>query len=142
MYLGRYRVGEYVTLAVWCRTTAGVATFPDIAPTAIIYTEDASLVTMKMPVCDKYGVRGFFLKPFYVDSRFISSALETGFMRVLYQYEIDSIAFADEDLFEIVAGGTTDGVGISSYYYRRPQQSFVLVQAEGGRLLKKRNPKP
>ncbi len=63
-------------------------------------------------------------------------------MRVLYQYEIDSIAFADEDLFEIVAGGTTDGVGISSYYYRRPQQSFVLVQAEGGRLLKKRNPKP
>ncbi len=141
MYLGRYRIGEYVPLAVWCRNAAGTPTLPDIAPTAIIYTDEASLLTIKIPICDKYHQTGFFLRNFYLNSRFVDSDLETGFIRVLYQYTLSSVSYSSEDVFEIIAGGSTDGVGISSYFYRRPQQSFVLVQAEGGSLLKKRNPR-
>lgn len=137
MYLGRYRVGEYVPLSCWCRTAAGVPTLPDIAPTARLYLNATAIKTLKIPICDKYHVTGFFLHRLFLGN----AVFDAGQVRVVYQYALSSTAFSTEDTFEIVEGGSDDGVGISCYVYRRPQQTFVLVQGEGGRLLKKRNPR-
>ena len=136
MFRGRVTIGQSVQLALWARDVNGLPTLPDVAPTANVYAGNVKLKTFKMPIQDRFQVVGFFSFPLFLGK----GLYHTGSIRVRYQYAISGSSFVAEDLFDIVDGGDDDGTGISCFYFRRPLNSFVIIQGEGGRLLRRRNP--
>lgn len=137
MYRGRTTLGRIVQLGLWCRNASGTPTLPDTAPSARVYKEDGTLVeTFKMPINDRYFVTGFFSFGLFLGTGLYA----VGRYRVRYQYLLAGVARTDEDSFDVLDGGNGHGLGISSFYYRRPINNFLLIQSEGGRLLRRRSP--
>ena len=136
MFRGNFQVGVSVQLAIWTRNAAGTPTLPDIAPTMRIYSASALVLAGKMPIMDRFRVTGFFSYPLYLGK----GLWHPGMQRVRYEWIIGGSHYASEDTFQIADGGNDDGIGISSFYYRRAQNSFLLIQGDGGRLVRRRNP--
>jgi hypothetical protein len=137
MFRGRYRLGDLFPLSVWCRNAAGTPTLPDAAPRVRITDADGDFVlAQKIPIIDPDDITGLFRYRLSLDSRF-----STGTYHVSYQYEIGGTAYGKTEDLEIVAGGHTDGAGISMYYMRQSPKDFVLLQTDGGLLRKLRNPR-
>lgn len=123
-------------LSVWCRTAAGTPTEPDNAPVAVINSSTAHVLTVRLPILDRFVTTGFFHYPLQLDGRFA-----TGQYSVVYQYAIGGTSLSQEESFEIVAGGHVDGHGLSLFYLTRPTSNFVLLQTDLGRLIRRRNPR-
>ena len=136
MYLGRYKLGEFLPLTVWCRTAALAPALPVTAPVAMVYSDSSLVTSFKMPIRDRYVVTGFFQHALRLDGRF-----GIGHYQVVYNYITGSVAKGQVDSFEIVAGGHADGMGISLYYCRRPTSDFFVLHCDGGRVVRRRNPR-
>lgn len=136
MHVGRYEIGTKVPLTLWCRDNVGTPTMPDANPLATVWSETDKIADFKMPVHDPYRMDGLFKHGLYLGL----GAYEPGRYRVLYHYIIGGNFYMGVDEFDVVAGGSDDGTGISMFFYRQPKSDFVLIQSEGGRLLRKRNP--
>lgn len=137
MYRGRVTVGEQILLSLWTRNTAGTPTLPSAAPVARLYDEVNVLITaFAMPIHDRFHVTAYFQFNLFLGK----GLYEPGKVRVRYAFTVGGVMQHAEDEFEIVSGGSDDGVALSSYFFRRPISSYLLMQGEGGRLLRKRNP--
>lgn len=135
-YKGRYILGDTVPLDVWCRSSAATPTEPDQAPVAIVCSDTAQVLVQRLPICDRYGITGYFHYPLRLDGRFAA-----GSYRVLYQYSIGGTAYGHAESFEVAAGGHADGPALALFYYRRPTSDFVVLQADSGRIIRRRNPR-
>lgn len=136
MDMGRYILGDTIGLSCWCRDSSATPTEPDQAPVAVITSESAHVTTLRLPIHDRYGVTGYFHLPLVLDNRFAA-----GQYVVTYQYVVGGTAGGDVSTFEIVGGGHTDGPGIGLFYYRRPTSDYCLIQTDGGRIIRRRNPR-
>jgi len=136
MYRGRYTLGDFVPLSLASRNSSDTPTLPGSAPVADVWSDSAKVLSQKLPIHDRYGTTAFFHHLLQLDSRF-----SAGRYRVLYRYKVGSDTKLATDTFEIVAGGHHDGPGIAMHYYHDPGNEVVLLQGEGGRLLKLRNPR-
>ena len=135
MHRGSAALGEFVTLAVWCRDSVSTPTLPAAAPLATIYSAaGATVAAFKMPIMDRYHATGYFAFRLYVGADFA-----VGSYRVLYSYLLGSDYYADEDTFDVVADGHADGGGLSMHFYRRPTSDWIIYQGHS-RVLRRRNP--
>jgi len=136
MYLGRYQLGQHMTLFVRTRDASGTPAFPDQAPTAYITSAGGALVaTKKMPVVDRFGATGVFMLPLPV-----GAAFAVGHYVVTYHFKISSYQGVESDQFEIVSGGNKDGAVIAAHWYERPHGHFIVQQTDAGKLIQGRNP--
>jgi hypothetical protein len=132
----RVQLGDFLNLRVWARDSSMTPTLPARAPVADIFTDSGSKVlSVKLPIEDRYGVTAFFQHRLFLDDKF-----SPGRHRVIYSY-IVSTNKLDEDAFEVVAGGNGLGAGISMHHLFHPTSEFLLLQTNSGRLLRLRNPR-
>ena len=139
-WIGRKALGEEIKLTVQCTTASRVPTAPDQAPTYRVYTEAGVLVTNgSLPPTERYQATGLFeyMLP-------LNSSFSTGRYFVRYAYVISSVTLVPEyqDSFEIVAGGSTDGMINSMFYLDRPDgKDFILSSTDMGTLGASRGPR-
>lgn len=137
MFRGRKILGDEILLGVQCKS-AGTPTAPDAAPTMKIYTEAGAAVLSKaIPPLDRYSATGLFeyMQP-------LNSSFAAGRYFVRYTYVISGATKAAPiDSFEIVAGGSADGMYNALFYLDRPDgNDWVLGTTDQGTLTNNRGP--
>lgn len=142
MYRGRYLLGEYVPLLLYCRNGSGTPSVPDNAPLMRVYSSSGLVLDGTVPLSRKMAIEDrYVLDGVFKDKLHLGSLFSTGPYRVVYTYAVSGTAYGDEDRFEVKAGGHSDGAGISMFHYPNPRNDSVLVQCESGRLIRRRNPR-
>lgn len=139
MFRGRLRLGEEVTIAVQCYDVNGTPSLPDDCPVAKVWNSAGTKVfNAKIPIQDRYGTTGYFQR-----NIFLGPAFAVGLYTVTYIYSTAGQSFVnlDEDNFEIIAGGDTDGITEAMHYYHRPQADYVVQQLSSGKIKRRRNPR-
>jgi hypothetical protein len=137
MMRGRYYLGQRVPLTLRATDENGAPVLPSLPPTARVYAGLSLVLALRLPVVDRYQATGVFHYALFLDSRFA-----VGRHRVLYQWITPGRTFAEADHFEILPGGHADGAGRALVYYARPGGGdVVLIQTDGGRLVRKRGPR-
>lgn len=136
-WVGRFRLGEWVPIIVRTSNDSLTPTKADATPVAVVYDSSGSPVAnFKVPIADQSYVTGLFKERIFLDSNF-----STGYHSVIIHFAVGSVQKVQVVEFEIVAGGDSDGSGISLYHFRYPSRDYVLVQTDGGWLRKLRNPR-
>lgn len=133
---GRYQLGDIVPLGVRATNGSGTPTVPDQAPVATIVSDSAQVLTLALPIVDRYGITAWFSYPLH-----LSGIFAAGTYRVVYDWVIGGTAYGSEDTFEIAAGGDGEGAGLSMFWFGRPTSDFLLLQTDGGRIIRRRNPR-
>jgi hypothetical protein len=135
-YRGRYIQGDAVQLSVLTRDNARLPTVPDTAPVAAVCLGSEQVATFRLPIVDRFAQRGYFSLPLVLDARFVA-----GSYRVVYQWLLSGVMYSAAESFEVVAGGQGDGAGLAMFYLHRPASDWVLLQTDGGRMIRRRNPR-
>lgn len=135
-YLGRYRLGDDVPLTLQCVDASGTASVPTEAPYADVWNASAKIMTLRLPVADKFQATGLFHQLLRLGIDFA-----TGHYRVVYRYLVGSFVGQEVDVFQIVAGGDVGGPVLAMHAYDRADATFIVHQLSSGRLVKGRNPK-
>ena len=138
MYRGRFRLGEEITIGVYCFDGNAAPVVPDDCPVAKIFNASGHVVyNARVPIQDRYGITGLFQTQV-----FLGPAFAPGQYTVSYSYSSGGGAYAgeEEDNFEVLPGGDTDGITEAMFYYHRPNADFVIQQLSSGNLKKRRNP--
>jgi hypothetical protein len=132
------RLGEEITVAVQVYDSNGTPQLPDDCPIAKIFNAAGSVVwTAKIAIQDRYGTVGYFQQ-----NIFLGPAFAVGPYTVTYSYAVGGNPGSDEDNFEVIAGGDSDGTTESLYFYHRPQADYVIQQLSSGKIKRRRNPRP
>ena len=143
MNLGRKHVGDWLKLELTTLNASGVATLPDAAPTANIYSATGVLQMSspyKLPVVftdrnDSNTLLGFFSRRLV-----LTTSLTAGRYTVLYEWTISGARHHRWDFFDIVTGGSTDGTVHGVFALNRPETKEVHYDTESGKILVGRNP--
>jgi len=112
-----------------------VITRPDDAPRAIMWDNSGIIESVRMPICDKRNTAGRFRHFINLDGKY-----SAGHHWVQYMYQISSTVRSKIESFQILGGGNVSGSGISMEYFGRPPNAYVLVQTDGGVLVRRKNP--
>jgi hypothetical protein len=141
MYRGRYQLGTHVPLAVLTVNGSNVPSAPASCPRLEVRTAAGAVVfgDKPVPVQDRYGAEvdaTVFAYSLFLDGRFAA-----GLYTATYRYTLGSYEGVVVDEFEVVAGGDGDGAVIAMHYFDRPHAKFVVMQLDGGSLVKGRNPR-
>jgi hypothetical protein len=134
MYRGEFQLGDLLSLQLQT-TSAGAGAEPDDAPRAFVYSPSGIVESHLLPVTDERNVTGRFWICLPLDSKY-----STGYYWIHYLYVMGGVTKSTLESFEIVAGGDSKGTGISMEHFRRQPNDFVIVQTDGGFLLRKKNP--
>ena len=138
-YLGRYTLGDLVPLYVEVQNTSGTLTNDSPAvPTIDVWSASAKVAAgLRIPVDDRYVVNGLYWYWLSLNDRFT-----TGTYTAVSMYRIATTsARISTDVFEVVAGGNVEGAAIGMHYFKVPQTNFVIMQTDGGRIIRLRNPR-
>ena len=135
MYFSGKQLGDMLTLLLWSRNTAGTPVAPDAAPVAEIWSDGDLIERFSLPAVPGTSGKIFLYNLFLGDISYVP-----GKYFVRYTWELSTVIQTKMDVFEIVAGGDYDGVGISMHFLRQPAGDFVLVQGMSGRVLRLKNP--
>lgn len=135
-FAGRFILGDTVLLSCLCRDAENVPMKPDRAPVAVVTGDSALTLTMKLPIRDRFTLPGYFAYPLVLDSRFA-----VGHYTVGYQWVIAGTPYGSTGCFEVTGGGQADGPGLAMFFLHRPQSDWVLLQTDGGRMIRRRNPR-
>lgn len=141
MWRGRKAIGEEIMLGLQCVNSTGVPTAPDAAPTMKIYTSSGAgvlVLSKAIPPREQFTATGLFEY-----EQPLNSSFSTGRHVVRYTYSISSTAYVGEpDFFEIVAGGSSNGMKDALFCLDRPdQRDWVLTTTDMGTLAANRGPK-
>lgn len=136
MFLGHYQLGDLVPISVWTRTAADTPTEPDDVPAVHVMDSDGDVsVGRTIPIVDRMDVTGYFLYRINLNENFAA-----GYWTVHITYAIGGNHFAETRQFEILAGGNAEGNGIAMYFFKPPNNDYVLMQTDRGTLKRLRNP--
>lgn len=137
MYLGRFRLGEWVKVPLLGDdfTTASAVQF---APALSIYNAAGTKVySGLMPPLDPYGAgRRLFSAPIR-----LSSAFAVGRYFVAMNYLVTSNRrYLKTANFDVVAGGNAAGNVIAMWYYPRPHATHLVLRTDADSRVLARNP--
>lgn len=135
MNLGSFHVGDSIPLSVQGLNTTPVATLPDSAPIARIYSGSTLKESVSLPICDRYKTTGYFQK-----RHRLSSAYSAGIYLIVYDVVISSTTYRTVAFFQVYSGGDADGTVIAATAVERPEANIVLYATESGCLKAGRNP--
>jgi len=133
MNLGRFQLGQFVTLGLSTVNTVGVPTAPDAAPMATITTPGV-VAGAPFKLAMNGGPLAFAL------SIQLGLAYGLGTFSVTYTYSVNGAALTGGDTFTVIAGGDPGGGIIAMAYYERPEAGYVVTQLTSGRIVQGRNP--
>ena len=126
--LGRYRRGDWVTLAFT------LTQIPDTIPVAIILdSNSATIATLIMPAA--CANRLTYSRPVQ-----ISLAYAVGNFSVFYHYVVSGTPTLQQATFEVVPGGDSGGAVIAIYSLDRPEVRSIVAQLDSGVLVLGRSP--
>ena len=135
MYLGRYFQGQVVPILVRTIDGSGTPSLSDNPPFIDLRRDGALIRQVQAPILDRYVSTGTFVYPLRLDASFTAGRYTaTHFYRAGAYYGLDS------DVFEIVAGGDSDGSIITQFYWKRPEAIYLVQQTEAENILLRRNP--
>ena len=134
--IGRYAIGEEVSLTLNTTNGSGTPTAPTSAPTARLYRGTTLIATKKMPRID-IDVTGLFALPLYLTNDYST----TGIYQVVYVYVISGTTYQAQDTFEVVAGGHHRGSVMAMYRLTNPEAVELVQYTSGGVLQSGRNPR-
>lgn len=138
MYRGRTQLGKELIVGVRTHDGSEPAA-PTAAPTIEVYSGTARVITPRsIPPLDRYGLTvpaSLWQYRLLLDGRF-----DVGGYSVVYRWAVGSYNGVEIDTFEIMPGGHEDGAAIASYFYRRPNASYIVQQTDAGRIIKGKNP--
>lgn len=139
--LGRFQLGDFVPLKLRTVDGNGTYAFPTVAnPTAAVFDMAdlaAAVETVQLIVQDRYKRTGYFGK----NHRLSSSYAAAKSYMVIYEWALSGTNYGDFDVFDVIAGGSSDGAVIGAEAYPRPEGEQVVYQLDGGKLLAGRNPR-
>ncbi|MFO0899366.1 MAG: hypothetical protein U0836_18225 [Pirellulales bacterium] len=137
MFIGRFQLGDFVTLVVWCRDSAGTPAVPTAHPQAKIYDAAGSLVqTHDLPLVDSADTTGRFRFELPLGTQYA-----VGYYDVKIDYTISSVVYSELMSFQVLAGGHTDGSLIAAELYNSPNSPWLVAETDRGTLLAHRNPR-
>jgi hypothetical protein len=141
-HLGNYQLGDHVRLVCECKTSSGVPTEPDSAPTVSVFSPTATIINNKtIPPLDRYNATGVFSYELFLGaSTWVPGLFAAGKLWVLYNWVIAGVSGADIDCFDILAGGHANGSVIAMHWLEKPHGNYIVMQLNSGRLIKRRNP--
>lgn len=134
-YLGGHQLGDVITLLLWSRTLAKVPTAPDAAPSVEVWSGAALIQTLSLPAFPGSDGKMFLYNLFLGDTDYA-----VGKYYLHYEWVIGGTILTKMDVMEIVAGGDSDGTGISMHFTRQTAADYVLLQGRAGRVLRLKNP--
>ena len=136
MHQGRYTLGQEIVFGCWTHDANDTPTLPTLPPVLEIWSSAGTKVqTKSMPIMDRYQNTGWFQLPVKLNTDFA-----TGLYRAVMIYVVGSYYGLDEDTFEVIAGGDTDGAALAMAWYQRPHAAYVVQQMDSGKLNFGRNP--
>lgn len=135
-WIGRYQLGQSISLFLVTRNADGTPAVPESPPVASISLPGGTVVLAKeMPVVDRYQYDGLFLLPVFLGGLFAE-----GLYSVAYQFAVGGLSITESDNFQVLPGGNADGNVVSMYFYERPQARFIVQQLDSGKIVQGRNP--
>lgn len=134
MYLGEKQQGDLLSLQVYT-TSSGVGVLPDEPPRAVVIGESGQVESHLLPIDDERNVTGRFLHLVPLDAKY-----SEGRYWIQYYFQTSGTTVSEIHSFVIVPGGDPKGTGIAMEHFRRPPNDFILLQTDGGFLLRKKNP--
>ncbi len=135
--IGRYALGDYVTVPVFTTNGSGTASAPTACPAWRAYVgSGTTAITGSVPIGDKPGTTGDFLLDLFLDDRF-----SAGTWQLAITWAVSGTTYGVEYRFVIDSGGDTRGTPISLYSYEQRDQNILVWQTDGGMLVRGRGPK-
>lgn len=108
---------------------------PNNPPVIDIRGSGGLIRQVQAPGLDRYQVTGLFSYPLRLDASF-----PAGSYSATYFFVAGSFNGLEEDTFEVVAGGNSDGAIVTHHYWARPEATYLVQQTESESILLKRNP--
>lgn len=137
MFIGRFQLGDFVPLLVWCRNNAGTPAQPTAHPTARIYDGGGTLVqTHDLPLVDSADTLGRFRFDLPLGSQYA-----VGYYTAKIDYTISAVVYSELQDFQVLAGGHSDGGLIAAELYNSPNSPWLVAETDRGALLAHRNPR-
>jgi hypothetical protein len=142
-YLGRFRLGDIVTLLLLSTGEDGMAVDPAGPPRAriVVLGPPAPGVTydLTLPRAESPGVHmGFFP---LVSSTPPYGELSIGRYAVRYSWDVGGFAGSATACFDVTPGGDAGGRVIALHEVRRPPRSHLVAQLSSGVLVAGSNPR-
>lgn len=138
MDLGRYQLGQWVTLGTVVMDGSGKPVVPAAAPVASITGPQGFSMTLPMAALPEavssYPVGTAFGSLLFLDSSFIFGIFGV-------RYSVSGQSIADPDSFTIIGGGDPGGRVISMHAYDRPEATYVIAQLDSGLIVQGKNPR-
>lgn len=134
-YLGRFKQGTEVPISVRTVDGSGVAVVPAFVPFAEILGAGGKIDTFELPVKDKAVTTGLFQFGLFLDSNY-----PVGQYSVIYRYRANSLDRLLEDAFEVIEGGNVAGSVNSTFWWDRPEASYIVFERDDGKIEQGRNP--
>jgi hypothetical protein len=137
VYLGRYQLGEEVTVDLLCQTATGAPQAPDLAPVVLVYDLRAStkLLTARLPPLDPGRQPALYRYRYR-----LGPGLALGPYAACLCYRVSGQAQVRQVVWDVVAGGHGDGAVISQYHLLRPEAAYLVQRTESGARIFGRNP--
>lgn len=139
MYLGRFKLGDFLPIPAWCVNSSREEVSPTVAASYTIYDVADSIITgandAKMIPHDKATRTGWF----YAEHR-LGSAFAVGRHNILVEWASGGSNFGEVHCFEIVAGGHTSGGYIGLEHVQSPQAKYVVGLLDSGSVEIRKGP--
>jgi hypothetical protein len=135
MYLGRYRLGDWLPLRLTTTNGSGVAVTPDATPKAYLWQGGTNVETRLLPAVEQSRMTGSF-----AEQVLLGVGYTTGNALVVFQWVAGGVTLQEVAYFEVLAGGSVEGSATAMYFFARPEGGLVLRQLPGGLITAGRNP--
>lgn len=135
-WIGEYQLGDSLPLRIRVTDANGAPTLPDNPPRAIVSSSGGQVESLLLPIRDRSDETAFFQTTVILDGKY-----ETGKHSIQYLFTISGTQKSTLDEFNILPGGDPTGTGIAMEFFGVSPNRFLLVQNDGGQLVKKKNPR-
>lgn len=138
MYLGRFILGEMVTLLTLADADAGVRTQPAAPASFTVYDSlGARVLSGLMPALDRGRTAGLFRYELR-----LGSSYQVGRYLIRSSWDTPGGVRQITDCFDVVAGGAAGGLVVSHRYVTRPAGDAIVRKTDSGKRVIGRRPSP
>lgn len=134
-WLGDYRMGDVLDLALPCVTAAFVAANPSASPLFSIYNGAGTKVASGVMPRKDQRTTGWFQWAYP-----LTLSLTAGVYTAVLSYVVSSQTRYKIGRFRVAAGGDADGNIIGAVEHGRPEVSHLVYETQSGKIVEGRNP--
>lgn len=141
VYFGRPQQGVEIPIVLQCTDVNDTPDNPQSIPWVQVYRDGAtpSLIISKPIPADMRRVEdGLFRLSLFLDTLY---STEGRYLVLMKWIDSDGIPHVESGSFHLLPGGAADGAVISMYSLIRQDATYLLMQCDSGRLVRKRNPR-